>query len=270
MTALRTIIVDDESLARRGLSLRLENDPRIELVAECSNGAEALAAVSELSPDLMFLDIQMPGMDGFGVVSKLQGDAMPLVVFATAFNEFAVDAFEVNAVDYVLKPLDDARLEDAVQRALQAHEQRELGEHKRNLMKACMQLTGANAAAVENIARGEAATYPDKLSIRDGDEINLVRVADIDWIDAAGDYMCVHAANVTYIMRSTMKQLESLLNPVQFVRIHRSTIVNVNRISKAQSLSNGEFMLALTEGTQLKVSRSYRGRVREITSAQTG
>ncbi|MEM0954173.1 MAG: LytTR family DNA-binding domain-containing protein [Pseudomonadota bacterium] len=266
MTPLRTIIVDDESLARRGLRLRLENDKRIDIVAECCNGAEALAAVSELAPDLMFLDIQMPGMDGFGVVSKLQNDVMPLVVFATAFDEFAVDAFEVNAIDYVLKPIDDSRLESAVARASRAYEQRELGDQKRNLMSACMQLTGASAAAVETIARGEAAAYSDKLSIRDGDEISLVRVADIDWIDAAGDYMCVHADSVTHIMRSTMKQLEALLNPVQFLRIHRSTIVNVDRIARAQSLSNGEYMLTLEEGTQLKVSRSYRDRVKDLTA----
>ena len=268
MMPLRTVIVDDESLARRGLRLRLENDQRIDIVAECSNGAEALKAVSELSPDLMFLDIQMPGMDGFGVVSKLQADAMPLVIFATAFDEFAVDAFEVNAIDYVLKPIDDSRLECAVARAARAYEQAELGNQKRNLMSACMQLTGASAAAVETIARGEAASYPDKLSIRDGDEINLVRVDDIDWIDAAGDYMCVHADNITYIMRSTMKQLEAMLNPVQFLRIHRSTIVNVDRIARAQSLSNGEYLLALNEGTQLKVSRSYRDKVKALTGTR--
>ncbi len=267
MTVLRTIIVDDESLARRGLKLRLENCASVEIVAECSNGAEAIAAVAEHAPDLMFLDIQMPGMDGFGVVSLLQSDTMPLVVFATAFDEFAVDAFNVNAVDYVLKPVDDDRLFDAVARAVDAYEKRTLGDQKRNLISACMQLSGADAAAVEEVALGDTSVYPEKLSIRDGDEINFVRVASIDWIDAAGDYMCVHADNVTYIMRITMKQLEALLNPLQFVRIHRSTIVNVERIEKAQSLSNGEFMLALQEGTQLKVSRSYRERVKELASA---
>ena len=123
MNKLRTLIVDDEPLARRGLSLRLENHPALELVAECNNGEEALAAVADHQPDLMFLDIQMPGMDGFGVVERLQGDAMPLVIFVTAFNEFAVDAFEVNAVDYVLKPVDEERLETAIQRALAAREQ---------------------------------------------------------------------------------------------------------------------------------------------------
>jgi two-component system LytT family response regulator len=268
MSKLRTVIVDDEALARRGLSLRLANRDDLELVAECSNGEEALKAVAELSPDLLFLDIQMPGMDGFGVISNLQADNMPLVIFATAFDEFAVDAFEVNAVDYVLKPVDDSRLEAAIDRALEAHRKRELEEQKRNLVTACMQLSGASAAIVEDIAKGQADAYPDKLSIRDGDETHLIAVDNIDWVDAAGDYMCVHADNVTHIMRITMKQLEAMLNPLKFLRIHRSTIVNADRISSAQSLTNGEFLLTLAEGTRLKVSRSYRDKIRELTSSK--
>ena len=264
MTPLRTVIVDDEPLARRGLSLRLAGNAAIDIVAECCNGDEALQAVAEHSPDLMFLDIQMPGMDGFGVINKLQGDEMPMVIFATAFDEFAVNAFEVNAVDYVLKPVDDERLEAAVERALETWRQKQLVDHKRNLVTACMQLSGASAAVVEEIASGDSGVYPDKLSIRDGDEVNLVPVQDIDWVDAAGDYMCVHAANITYIMRITMKQLEAMLNPLKFKRIHRSTIVNVDRIASAQNLTNGEYQLTLSEGTQLKVSRSYREAIREL------
>lgn len=267
MTRLRTIIVDDEPLARRGLSLRLKDHPALELVAECCNGQEALESAGELQPDLMFLDIQMPGMDGLGVVENLQSDDMPLVVFVTAFDEFAVDAFEVNAVDYVLKPVDEERLEAAIDRALAIREQRELADQKRNLMNACMQLSGASAAVVEEIAQGSAGAYPDKLSIRDGDETTLVPVPDIEWVDAAGDYMCIHAGGITHIMRITMKQLESLLNPMIFMRIHRSTIVNSAQISSAQNLTNGEYLLTLKGGAHLKVSRSHRDKIREITSA---
>ena len=267
MSKLRTLIVDDEPLARRGLCLRLENHPALEIVAECTNGEEALAAVAEHQPDLLFLDIQMPGMDGFGVVERLQGDAMPLVIFVTAFNEFAVEAFEVNAVDYVLKPVDEERLETAIQRALNAREQQNLADQKRNLVNACMQLSGASAAVVEEIAEGQSGVYPEKLSIRDGDETTLVPVSDIDWIDAAGDYMCVHANDTVHIMRITMKQLEGLLNPLSFLRIHRSTIVNAARITSAQSLTNGEYLLSLEGGARLKVSRSYRDKIRELTGA---
>ncbi|MEE4192381.1 MAG: LytTR family DNA-binding domain-containing protein [Halieaceae bacterium] len=269
MNKLRTVIVDDEPLARRGLSLRLADRPDLELVAECGNGEEALKAVADHAPDLMFLDIQMPGMDGFDVVSHLQGDNMPLVIFATAFDQFAVDAFEVNAVDYVLKPVDDDRLEAAIERAVATFNREQLADQKQNLVSACMQLSGASAATVEEIAEGKADSYPDKLSIRDGDEVHMVPVEEIDWIDAAGDYMCVHAANVTHIMRITMKQLEALLNPLRFLRIHRSTIVNRDRISSAQSLTNGEYLLTLHEGTRLKVSRSYRDRIRELTALST-
>ena len=268
MSRLRTLIVDDEPLARRGLSLRLENHPKLELVAESSNGEEALLAIAELQPDLVFLDIQMPGMDGFGVVERLQGDTMPMVVFVTAYNEFAVDAFEVNAIDYVLKPVDEDRLETAISRALSARERQHLADHKRNLVKACMQLSGASAAVVEEIAEGESDVYPEKLSIRDGDETTLVPVSDIDWIDAAGDYMCVHANDTTHIMRITMKQLETMLNPLVFARIHRSTIVNSARIAAAQSLTNGEYLLTMNGGARLKVSRSYRDRIRELTSSR--
>jgi len=266
MTQLRTVIVDDEPLARRGLMIRLQDNPLLEIVAECCNGEEALNAVAELQPDLMFLDIQMPGMDGFGVVGNLQGDAMPMVIFVTAFDEYAVDAFEINAIDYVLKPVDDERLAKAIERAVQEREKETLEDHKRNLVSACMQLSGANATTVEEIAQGEAGIYPEKLSIRDGDEVSLVPMADIDWVDAAGDYMCVHVAGTTHIMRITMKQLEALLNPLKFLRIHRSTIVNSDRITSAQSLANGEFQLTLEEGTRLKVSRSYGDKIREMTA----
>lgn len=268
MTPLRTVIVDDEPLARRGLTLRLENHAAVDLVSECGNGEEALQAVAELQPDLMFLDIQMPGMNGFDVIENLQGDAMPMVIFVTAYNEFAVDAFEVNAVDYVLKPVDEERLNAAIQRAVEARDQQQLADQKRNLMNACMRLSGASAAVVEGIADGGADIYPDKLTIRDGDETTLVPVAEIDWIDAAGDYMCVHADNTTHIMRITMKQLEAMLDPLRFLRIHRSTIVNSARISSAQSLTNGEYLLTLEGGARLKVSRSYRDKIRELTNAR--
>ncbi len=264
MAILRTIIVDDEPLARRGLTLRLENNPSIELIRECSNGEQALQAIAEEAPDLVFLDIQMPGMDGFDVVRELQGDDMPLVVFVTAFDKYAVEAFKIHAVDYVLKPIDDERLSDAVERALEQHAQQDLADHKRNLVNACMQLTGASESVIEEIASGEASTYPEKISIRDGDEAHLVRVADIDWVDAAGDYMCVHVDGVTHIMRITMKQLEALLNPIKFLRIHRSTIVNADRIKSAQSIANGEFVLTLNNDFRLKVSRSYRDKIKDL------
>jgi two-component system LytT family response regulator len=262
--ALRTLIVDDESLARRGLKLRLLEHPGVDIIGECNNGVQALAQVAELEPDLLLLDIQMPGMDGFDVVRELQGDTMPLVIFVTAFDQYAIDAFEVSAVDYVLKPIDDERLREAVDRAISRHKQNNLGEQKQNLMKVIMDITGADATRVNDLASGDLKSWPETLTIRDGDESHRVTVSDIDWIDAAGDYMCVHVGDVTHIMRITMKQLEALLNPQQFLRIHRSTIVNSQRIENIKHLSNGEYLLSLGSSAQLKVSRGYRDQVRNL------
>ena len=266
MSKLRTIIVDDEPLARRGLKLRLEQYPELELVAECRNGKEALRAVAELQPDLLFLDIQMPGMDGFEVVRELQGDTMPLVVFVTAFDQYAVDAFNIHAIDYVLKPIDDERLQEAVRHAIDNFNKKKLETHKQNLIEVVIGITGASPASIEEMAESgrNPASYPEKLSIKDRDEVQMVPTTEIDWVDAAGDYMCVHAGGITHIMRITMKQLETLLNPAVFLRVHRSTIVNANRISRAQSLSNGEFLLTLDNESQLKVSRSYRDKIKHL------
>ena len=266
MTILRTIIVDDESLARRGLSLRLQNIPEVEVIAECSNGADALKAIAEHGPDMVFLDIQMPGMDGFEVINHLQADTMPLIVFVTAFNEYAVEAFKVHAVDYVLKPIDEDRLREAVDRALAHREQQDLVTSKEKLVQLVMGITGASASSVEEMAESgdSPRKWPEKITIKDGNDIRFIRVPEIQWVDAAGDYMCIHASGNTHIMRITMKQLEDLLNPDIFLRVHRSTIVNTNVITGAQSLDNGEFLLNLECGSQVKVSRSYRDKVKHL------
>jgi two-component system, LytTR family, response regulator len=263
---LKTVIVDDESLARRGLSLRLQHLPMIDIVAECANGQEALVAVAEHDPDLLFLDIQMPGMDGFEVIANMQADQMPLVIFVTAFNEYAVEAFKVHAVDYVLKPIDDERLHEAVERAVAHHQQQETARSKEKLVDLVMGITGASASSIEQMAEHAETpkTWPDKITIKDGSEIQLIKVDDIAWVDAAGDYMCVHAAGQTHIMRITMKQLEALLDPARFLRIHRSTIVNSACINSAQTLNNGEYLLTIEGGAQLKVSRSYRDRIKHL------
>lgn len=265
MNTLSAIIVDDEHLARRGLSVRLQQLPEVDVIAECCNGQEALHAVAQHNPDLLFLDIQMPGMDGFEVVENLQGDAMPMVIFVTAYNEYAVDAFKVHAIDYVLKPIEDDRLHEAVQRAV-AHNQQETSSFgKEKLVKLLMSMTGESAAGIEAMVEGgveNADSWPEKITVKDGNDIQFIRVADIEWVDAAGDYMCIHARGKTHIMRITMKQLEGMLNPAVFLRVHRSTIVNSHCVTGAQTLTNGEYLLNLQGGAQLKVSRSYKDRIR--------
>jgi two-component system LytT family response regulator len=267
---LRTIVVDDESLARRGLKLRLQQLDDVEVVAECRNGREALAAIAELAPDLVFLDIQMPGLDGLDVVRQIQPDDMPLIVFVTAFDQYAVQAFELHAVDYVLKPVEEERLEQAVAHARMLLADRDSSRDKARLLGLVRTMTGRSeddiAAMLESPeAAGAAASgYPSRLVIRDGGTTTLVPITSIDWVDAAGDYMCVHAGGETHVMRVTMKTLEAQLDPGVFARIHRSTIVNTDRVVKVCSHMNGEYFLSLDCGARLKMSRSYRDRINDI------
>lgn len=266
MQRLSTIIVDDENLARRGLAIRLQHLPQVDVIAQCANGAEALQAIAEHSPDLVFLDIQMPGLSGFDVIGQLQSDNMPMVVFVTAYDEYAVEAFKVHAIDYVLKPIDDDRLHEAVERAVAHHVQKASVRSKSKLIEMLMSMTGASASDVEQMAQvsGAVNRWPEKLSIKDGTDITFIKVKDIHWIDAAGDYMCIQSGGKTYIMRITMKELLALLDPSKFLRIHRSTIVNTSHIVAAQTLSNGEYMLTLECESQLKVSRSYSDAVKHL------
>ena len=247
--------------------LRLEKQADIEIVAQCKNGREALSAIEEYSPDLVFLDIQMPGIDGFEVVQQIQADNMPLIVFVTAFNQYAVDAFEIHAVDYVLKPIEDERLSIALERV--RHHLKQDGEdnRKKRLMDLIINITGESAEKIDQMlddGTSCAKTYPEKIAIKDRGETTLVPAKDIAWVDAAGDYMCIHANQQVHVMRSTMTQLEKKLDPEVFQRIHRSTIVNLSKIEKVSSHINGEFFLILKAGARLKMSRSYRAKIKHI------
>ena len=244
--------------------------PEIEIVAECKNGREAVAAAFYANADLMFLDIQMPGMNGFDVVQALQGDILPMVIFATAFDKYALDAFDVHAVDYVLKPFDEERIRRGVLRAVSRHESgQDLQNPKLNLIGAIDDISKKvdEDASLEEVVATEHMLFSGderKLVIKDKDTINLVAEGDIDWVDAAGDYMCIHAAGVIHIIRSTMKDLEQALNPDAFKRVHRSTIVNLNRIERVIPLAKGEYVLQLGHGARIKVSRNYREAIKSF------
>ena len=266
MKPVRAIVVDDERLARRGLALRLQAMPQVEVVAECANGQEALHVIRAETPDLVFLDIQMPGMDGFDVVCELQSDAMPLIVFVTAFDQYAIDAFKVHAVDYVLKPIDEERLEQAVERSIARHAIAAVGG-KENLLALVSGRDNAGSPRELVIDESPSQQWPARLTIKDGNEFQFIKMADIQWIDAAGDYMCVHAAGKTHIMRTTMKRLEATLDPDVFLRVHRSSIVNVNCIISAASHLNGEYILTLEGGASLKVSRGCRDKIKALLEA---
>lgn len=262
---IRALIVDDESLARRGLLIRLQGLPDVEVVGEASSGRTALEAIRRLQPDVVFLDIEMPGMTGLDVVSQLPMETMPLVVFVTAYDRYAVDAFEARAVDYVLKPVDEERFADALEKVRRQLDQRRAADQRDRLMQLMADLRGSSEwpdDLVELQPLDKAAAGPaSALAVRKGREIVRVPLADIDWIDAAGDYMCVHASGETHILRGTMKSLEDALDPAVFQRVHRSTIVNLSRIERLRPHINGEYFLILSGGHEIKLSRTFRDRV---------
>lgn len=265
---LRTVIVDDEPLARRGLRLRLAGEPDIEIVGECTNGEEAVRAISTQRPDLVFLDVQMPGLDGFGVLRRLPLSMLPMIVFVTAYDHYAIGAFEANAVDYLLKPVEDARLRQALFRIREQAKARAAVEQRDQLLNLLGNVTGQpELSLADALADGAAlpeARKPIRLAIRDGGRTVLVEESDIDWIDAAGDYMCIHARNETHILRGTLRELESKLDPERFARIHRSTIVNAARVRELRPHINGEYFLTLEGGHEVKLSRSYREQLKRF------
>lgn len=263
---IKALIVDDEELARRGLEIRLNSFDDVDICGQSRNGREALLDVREQKPDLMFLDVQMPGMDGFEVLQRLAGRHMPIVIFVTAYDEFAFKAFEANALDYLLKPINDERLAEAIERARHALDEKSADEQRDKLLKFVCELTGRELTleSALDVAAGDAKAYPKRLAIRDGTETACVDVDQIDWIDAAGDYMCIHAAGNTYVLRGTMKHLEEVLNPETFVRIHRSAIVNRHQVTSMRSHRNGEYFLQLGGDTELKLSRKYKKSVERL------
>ncbi len=266
---LRTIIVDDEALARRGLKHRLNLFDDVNIIAEARNGREALKAIRKLQPDLVFLDIQMPGLSGFDVLAELQQENMPAIVFVTAFDEYAIKAFEANALDYLLKPIEDHRLHEAILRVRENLEQKHALKHKKSLLRLVSSMSGENvgsmrelnAKGIDRLKKKEVA----KLVIKDCGRTTLVPQDHIEWIDAAGDYMCVHADGKTHIMRKTMKELEAELDSDILQRIHRSTIVNISQVTELQSHINGEYFLTLKSGHIIKLSRTYKSKLKYFT-----
>jgi two-component system LytT family response regulator len=265
---LRAIIVDDEELARRGIEIRLANYPDVQIVAQCENGREAIEAVMREQPDLMFLDIQMPGVSGLDVLARLPQESMPMIIFVTAFDRYALDAFEAQALDYLLKPINDTRFAQALERVRTYWRQRNALAQREKLMRLLASTQGAGAVDAgvlrEQLTAESGPQYPGILPIRDDAGTVRLDVKTIDWIDAAGDYMCVHAEGRTYVLRETMKSLESVLDPTIFQRVHRSTIVNVKRVRRLRPHTNGEYFLTLDDGQEIKLSRSYRDRVDQL------
>lgn len=246
---IRALIVDDEPLARARLRTLLSEEADVEVVGECGDGLEAVAAVQDLTPELVFLDVQMPTLDGFGVVEALDPGALPVIVFVTAYDRYALQAFEVHALDYLLKPFDRDRFQKALERA-----------------RAELQRSGSAETSQKLLAMLEdkAVRKPlERLIIKSAGRVFFLRTEEIDWIEAAGNYVRLHVGAEAHLLRETMNGLEGRLDPGHFLRIHRSTIVNVDRIQELQAWFHGDYLVILRDGTQLTLSRGYRQKVQE-------
>lgn len=257
---IRTIIVDDESLAVQGLQLRLEPFDDIEIIDTAQNGREAIRKIKTHRPDLVFLDIQMPGFDGFSVVQGILDIDPPLVIFVTAFSEHAIRAFEAQAVDYLLKPVDPQRLADALERVRRRLADQRAGEEAERLKEVLAEIAPETAEQMASDEPDQNAgnRYEKLLNIKDRGQIFRVDVDTIERIEAAGDYMCIYTADNSLILRETMKDLEKRLDPRVFQRVHRSWIVNLGLVRQVKPHTNGECFLVLESGADVKVSRSYR------------
>ena len=260
--SIRTILVDDEPLAIQGLELRLLAHEDVEIVAKCQNGREAIGAIKTHKPDLVFLDIQMPGFDGFSVVQGLMDVEPPLFVFVTAYSDHAIRAFKAQALGYLMKPVDEAELADTLAHVRQRLVEKGSAEEAEKLKEVLTEV--APEAAADHLADTPAAGEPAAnrfermINIKDRGQIFRVDVDTIERIDAAGDYMCIYTGDNTLILRETMKDLEKRLDPRRFQRVHRSTIVNLDLVKQVKPHTNGECFLVLGSGAQVKVSRSYR------------
>jgi len=270
---IRTLIVDDEALSRRGVELRLRDQPDFEIVAQSASGREALVAIVQHHPDVVFLDIQMPGMTGFEVLARLPQATLPIVVFVTAYDQYAVQAFDARAIDYLLKPIDDERFAAALARVREQCASRSASGQRDRLLEIIAEISGFGEIALEELLdHGRQALEPQAqvLPIRQGRETVRVPLKSIEWIDAAGDYMCIHAGGETHILRGTMKELEDLLDPRRFQRVHRSTIVNLHQVKSLRAHMNGEYFLTLAGGHELKLSRTYRDKVEYFLRSPAG
>ena len=257
---IRTILVDDEPLAIQGLELRLQEHEDVEIIDKCSNGREAIRAIKTHKPDLVFLDIQMPGFDGFSVVQGLMEVEPPLFVFVTAYSDHAIRAFEAQAMDYLMKPVEPSRLADTLDRVRQRLTEKRGVEEVEKLKEVLAEVAPETADEMATSDSTEMASnrFEKLINIKDRGQIFRVDVDTIERIDAAGDYMCIYTGDNTLILRETMKDLEKRLDPRRFQRVHRSTIVNLDLVRQVKPHTNGECFLVLDSGASVKVSRSYR------------
>ena len=247
---IRTLIVDDEPLARERIRQLLHKEPDIEILGECADGRDALAAIGRYKPDLIFLDVQMPELDGFGVLDQLERRVMPAIVFVTAYDQFALRAFEVHALDYLLKPFDSGRFKKALERARERIQRLPADDLSRRIS--------------ELLADLKPAPKQNRLAIKSGGKVLVLKIDDIDWVEAADNYVNLHIGNESHLHRETMAALEARFPAEKFMRISRSTMVNIERIKELQPMFHGEYSVILRNGTRLTLSRGYREKLNQL------
>lgn len=248
---IRTLIVDDEALARERIRNMLATDPQIQIIGECANGQDAIETIQLNSPDLVFLDVEMPGTDGFAVLEALPPDSIPTTIFVTAYDQYAVRAFEVYALDYLLKPFDQERFDKALKRA-----KAQVSNHRSDTFNERI------LSALEEIKT--RPVHLERLVIKMNGHVFFIKAEEIDWLEAEGNYVRLHAGKESYLLRDTITALESQLDPKRFIRVHRSAIVNIDRITELQPWFHGEYRIILSEGVQLTLSRTYREKLHDL------
>lgn len=251
MKKIRTLIVDDEPLARRGIRAQLKDEADIEVIAECGNGRDAVAVIAAQKPDLVFLDVQMPELDGFGVIEAIGLERLPAVIFVTAYDQYALKAFEVHALDYLLKPFDPERFTTALERARAQIDRQNLSDLSERLQ-----------GLIEDLKADRK--YAERLVVKSVGRIFFLGVEEIDWVEAADNYVRLHTGRASHLLRETMSSIEKRLDPERFVRVHRSTIINIRRIKELHTLFHGEYEILLLDGTRLTSGRGYRDRLQEL------
>jgi two-component system LytT family response regulator len=262
---IRVLIVDDEAIARRRLNRLLRTQPDVEVIGECARGRDAIASIRNSRPDIVLLDVQLPDIDGFGVVAAIGADRMPVVIFVTAYDVHALRAFEVHATDYLLKPFDASRFERAFRHAREQLDQASsahMGRRLRALLEGMLDDTpDASRAPTARSGAADRPRYLTRLTVKHDGRVMFVRVADVDWFEAEGNYVRVHVGKSALMTRTTMQRLEAALDPTAFARIHRTVIVNVDRIQELQPWFAGKYVVILRDGTRLRLSRTYRDRL---------
>ncbi|HVG35502.1 MAG TPA: LytTR family DNA-binding domain-containing protein [Pyrinomonadaceae bacterium] len=254
----KALIVDDEPLARRTIKALLEDDSSMQIIGECGSGPEAVNFIREQPPDILFLDIQMPGMNGFEVLASIDHDKIPAVVFVTAFDQYALKAFEVHALDYLLKPFTDQRFKETLRQAKTNVEMKEMNRLSKSLMALLKEHAGLQTDTRKR------KSYLSRFMIKLGGRVVFINAAEVDWIAADNYYIKLHVGGKSHLLRISMNELEEKLDPEKFLRIHRSTIINFDRVKELHQNPNGEYVVVLKNGTELKLSRSRRERLMEL------